>query len=322
MNSFTKSISKEILLGKILGFIFFPLDIRNRTTLWDYFYCIPCLIFLHYCGVIVAQSFSKLLIGEGNTIRSTDLIALITIMVSMYWQILSNVNDKNAFRKILFKIDEIHYAIIHDGYASNVEKNRIFLWIFIPMVLVDWVLVVVFRSEQFWIYYCLYTLPEIIFTIQEYFYCKIVVEITSYFRYLNKEFSGLCVMNYVNLELEEVKKKCHLHKRCVDIVKELNTVTGCGNLINIANAFMMLCFACNYADVYFIEKRNVDVDFMNNSIFIIHAFFRLYYILYSWTGLSDEVSFVIEFQMPKMPKFLHWALQNRNHLCDFPSKFY
>lgn len=286
MGVFIKSIKTQILLGKIIGFLYFSRTVYGQDNVLEFFYCLPFLSIFTY-GLYETVLTYIYAYTDIYTVLIGDALLLAMCALCIYGQTVQSILTKNDFKILLMRMDDLL------ANANRCTKSQIYLDLFFYIFLTFLILEVLFLyrfdfDED-------YTLPIAIaynftchmMSVQLYFTFKLLQEINSFLQHDHKLFFS--TLNHAS-NVNAICEKFQLYTRYISVAVEINNLNGSLIAIDMLYTFLVALFSTNYSLLFYLEERKIDFSFYTNFLWMLISYARIYFTVLFWATLKNEVT--------------------------------
>lgn len=283
MGAFLKAIKYEIVLAKLTGFAFFPVDFQKSTKIFDYCYCLPYMIIYTTCLTYTLLVLKEVYIYSYWITLLANML-LFTVIFIQYSIPLYFLINRNELKSLLIEIDKYSTFTTFDKEYKKRNEKRIAVYGNIAILI-----------GYFAINCCTYILENISYTLplymlqfQQYWIFNIVFAITLEKEAFDTVLLGLS-RNKDKIKFIALKKVFLEYKKMLTLCRKINKLFGIPILLNLSSIFIGFISTIQFTQFAIRQNFQFKMLLLDNALWFVGITFRLYHTLKCWIMLNNEV---------------------------------
>lgn len=280
--SFESNIKFRLLICKIVGIIYVPLNINDPPTFIDYILPLPSIlsytIFLLIALKIVY--FDEIDNADREIHYSAWLYTLQcnTITITRWIYCFAR---RNKFQKCMININQFSMEIRNSHIIKKPKTSYIIIIIIALCVIINYIFYIRIHFKN-WIFYD-YTLPIEIATNEQYFIYAVNNELYLILKNINDRFASFDVTKLQN-DFNKLIKTYDDYKKFVLLSHEINENIGFSLLCSLSVTVSSLIIVCYQLRSY------VGTNMLYIYIFfLLKLYVTVWFTIYSWDKLTVQV---------------------------------
>lgn len=282
--SFNSNIRYKLIIGKLLGIIYVPLNINYPPTIIDYAYPIP-VIFTYFYILLI---FPKIILLLNDVSKEEEFIfavwffmahcICVTIIKWIYC-----LTQRSKLQKFMIDLNQQLIKFENVQLIKKSINNWIFGIIIITYIAIE-LLFNMYSQDTFWFFY-LYALSLEIANFEQYFIYTVNNEIYTIIKQINVRIAS----NKPRKTL--LKGTYDDYKRMLLFAEEVNKMFGFLLLCSISVTGTGLISVCYKFEIIYRKIINKDINCLDfsNLNYLIAICIRLYFTVYNWNIILVEV---------------------------------
>lgn len=290
MGNFLRSFKYHLVLGKLLGVVFFS-DKNETANFSDFLWIIP-LLSVYFYTIFRRLIYFPLTLIQNELLQIGDHLYVIVSNLSFVFRILYYLVKQNSLRKLLSKLDDFDMCPKPKTFYK-MKSIKLLLHLFC------FALITTYNSFSWqntpWVVIFLYVIGSYSYFLHEIFACEIYQNLYDQFQFINGKVLKISNHNQEqrNLNPKEyvrsLKKWIKLHQEFTKLSSETITLFGLPILANTIFSLSSLVITIFFWKFLILDGNYLGLLSMvwNATMLVIFA-----WPVQKWTGIQTEVSFI------------------------------
>lgn len=286
--SFKSHIRFKLIIGKLLGITYTPLNMNNSHTLIDYFYPLPIM----FSYVFAFTIFPEKNLNFQNLDTEKPSLFTVAVFLSQCWfftiiKWIYSILNMKKFQQCIIDINRFSLGFQSVNLKEKSLNNFVFMIIIVIYIFFNF-LYYFTVEETMWFRY-LYALPIEIAEFEQYFIYDINKTIYLIVHHINKHFATINITNNQD-RVDKLIRIYNKYKEILILTKEFNKAIG----------FFLSCSLCftltGLISIYYqfhIIRAQFTITYCCNCIYFLMIWIRLYFTVYNWEILIIQVRYLI-----------------------------
>lgn len=289
MGIFLETFKYHLVLGKLFGFIFFPIDDKNESC-FVFLWIVPFAIIYFYAtikgAILIPRLFTQ------TVLYVEDIEFIIVSQLTSIFNVLYCFVQRRGFQRLLQKLDRFDGRLEYK--TLDRKKTRLAsLALTLGFLLATDATSTYFRREPVFLF-ALFNIGSTVFLIHQYIICEIYNKLFEQIQFINGNILTIIIRNFLQpirspiVSSNVLTKFIKLQKEFTNICKETNELFGFPILLNLTFSLTMLIVS-----TYNLKLKLFQYDFLAELGVQIWSAVTIIAVVWSiklWTSIENEVS--------------------------------